>query len=117
MHHGPNVGEPSLTVGLLTLATHRKQREAARNHWRPRAWLLRSCGWRRAELGGYGEDLMGLSVESHRARAHLGCDRIDDAKFIRRVFMNDCQRSLAIRAKSKSGFRIEAGGVGALADG
>lgn len=105
------------TSSVFALAAHRKQRETARNHWRPRAWLLRSGGRRRAELGRHQKDLMGFGVESHRARAHLRGNSIDDAEFIRRVFMNDCQRPFAVGAESISGFGIEAGGVCAGADG
>src|SRR5712691_7994772 len=59
---------------------------------------------------------MGFGIQRHGARARLGWHILNHAKLIRRVFMNDGHGSLAIRAESKSGFRVKASSVCAGAD-
>jgi hypothetical protein len=72
-------------------------------------------GWS-IEVGGRKKDVVGFQVEAHCAGAALGGDILDDSVFVGGVFVNDGEIAIAAGREDVASGRIEAGGVGSVAD-
>jgi len=78
--------------------------------------MFRSGGRGRAEVGGYGVDVVGFWIERHGSCAVLGGDGLDDGVFVGRILMGDGDCAVAARCEGEAGCGIEAIGVHAFAD-
>ena len=59
---------------------------------------------------------MSFGVQPHRLRPEFCFHRLDKGEFVRRIFMDDMDRSLARRTRDEMSFRIENVGINAIAN-
>src|SRR5690242_12002759 len=80
------------TADLFCKLEHDK---TVRNHRAARMRVVRGCRRRRSKLGCHYEDVVGLGVESHRARPLLSSYVFRDTEFLRRFLFDYREHPLA----------------------
>src|SRR5260370_1178397 len=95
-------------VATSLLWTELHNYKGAWNRLWPWTWII----WRwlpsRLEVCGFGEDVMRLRIEHHRASAELRWHVANDRIFVWRIFVDHAHETLADRGKNQPRARIEA---------